>query len=96
MEDLLIKLFFLFFSFLGGTKDYKVLMDKFHYVSTAFLELGARSFLFQILILCNYRPKVTDYFIIDTSIFYYIGYIYIPLVEQQYNYLPFIFKNGKA
>lgn len=23
-----------------GTKDYKVLMDKFHYVSTAFLELG--------------------------------------------------------
>lgn len=24
----------------GGTKDYKVLMDKFHYVSTAFLELG--------------------------------------------------------
>ncbi|XP_058068108.1 squalene synthase 3-like isoform X3 [Magnolia sinica] len=23
----------------GGTKDYKVLMDKFHYVSTAFLEL---------------------------------------------------------
>lgn len=27
---------------LGGTKDYKVLMDQFHHVSTAFLELGRR------------------------------------------------------
>ncbi|GMN55766.1 hypothetical protein TIFTF001_024880 [Ficus carica] len=26
--------------FLGGTNDYKVLMDQFHHVSTAFLELG--------------------------------------------------------
>jgi len=24
----------------GGTNNYKVLMDKFHHVSTAFLELG--------------------------------------------------------
>ena len=29
-----------FVLYLGGTKDYKVLMDEFHHVSTAFLELG--------------------------------------------------------
>ena len=27
-------------SLAGGTKDYKVLMDEFHHVSVAFLELG--------------------------------------------------------
>lgn len=26
----------------GGTKEYKVLMDEFHHVSTAFLELGKK------------------------------------------------------
>lgn len=35
-----------FILFLGGTKDYKVLMDQFHHVSTAFLELGKGLVLF--------------------------------------------------
>lgn len=29
-----------FYCLLGGTNNYKVLMDQFHHVSTAFLELG--------------------------------------------------------
>lgn len=37
----------------GGTKEYKVLMDEFHHVSNAFLELGSGYFLAQKLFLTD-------------------------------------------
>jgi hypothetical protein len=41
----------------GGTNNYRVLMDKFHLVSTAFLQLGQgyflQSFAYPYLIICK-------------------------------------------